>query len=150
MVSVFSLSLHNVLLFVPQDAEAAVPVRPQSWAWCWCLFFGIVLMVSGAVVGGAYLYRYYILEVSRPQLAEVNGPTRGGSRRVGLVQVLLIWSPQYNIICMMSDRNCDIIRRRTESRGSVCSGEQQLVLVLVPSLVLMSPKSGRVTGAVSQ
>ncbi|TKS66740.1 Integral membrane protein 2B [Collichthys lucidus] len=52
------------------DAEAAVPVRPQSWAWCWCLFFGIVLMVSGAVVGGAYLYRYYILEVSRPQLAE--------------------------------------------------------------------------------
>lgn len=48
-----------------QDAEAALPVRPQSRAWCWCMCLGLALMLSGVVVGGAYLYRYYILEVSR-------------------------------------------------------------------------------------
>ncbi|XP_062258240.1 integral membrane protein 2Bb isoform X3 [Platichthys flesus] len=47
-----------------QDAEAAVPVRHQSRAWCWCMCLGLALMLSGVVVGGAYLYRYYILEES--------------------------------------------------------------------------------------
>ncbi|XP_073329399.1 integral membrane protein 2B-like isoform X2 [Pagrus major] len=48
-----------------KDAEAALPVRQQSRAWCWCMCLGLALMLSGVVVGGAYLYRYYILEVSR-------------------------------------------------------------------------------------
>lgn len=43
-----------------QDAEAAVPlVHHQSRAWCWCMCLGLALMLSGVVVGGAYLYRYY-------------------------------------------------------------------------------------------
>ncbi|XP_047456320.1 integral membrane protein 2Bb isoform X1 [Mugil cephalus] len=48
-----------------KDAEAAVLVRPQSHAWCWrmCMCVGLAFMLSGVVVGGAYLYRYYILEV---------------------------------------------------------------------------------------
>ncbi|XP_044071762.1 integral membrane protein 2Bb isoform X1 [Siniperca chuatsi] len=48
-----------------KDAEAALLVRQQSRAWCWCMCLGLALMLSGVVVGGAYLYRYYILEVSR-------------------------------------------------------------------------------------
>ncbi|KAK2840382.1 hypothetical protein Q5P01_014122 [Channa striata] len=47
-----------------KDAEAALVVRHQSRAWCWCMCLGLALMLSGVVVGGAYLYRYYILEVS--------------------------------------------------------------------------------------
>lgn len=47
-----------------QDAEAALPLRHQSRAWCWCMCLGLALMLSGVVVGGAYLYRYYVLEVS--------------------------------------------------------------------------------------
>ncbi|XP_054471453.1 integral membrane protein 2Bb isoform X1 [Anoplopoma fimbria] len=51
-----------------KDAEAALPVRHQSRAWCWCMCLGLALMLSGVVVGGAYLYRFYILEVSyQPQ-----------------------------------------------------------------------------------
>ncbi|KAL1267868.1 hypothetical protein QQF64_033231 [Cirrhinus molitorella] len=45
-----------------QDAEAAVLVRPQSKLWCWCFCLGLALVLSGVVVGGAYLYRYYVLE----------------------------------------------------------------------------------------
>ncbi|CAJ1078564.1 integral membrane protein 2B-like isoform X1 [Xyrichtys novacula] len=48
-----------------KDAEAALVVRHQSRAWCWCMCLGVALMLSGVVVGGAYLYRYYIMEVSR-------------------------------------------------------------------------------------
>ncbi|XP_038575983.1 integral membrane protein 2Ba isoform X1 [Micropterus salmoides] len=48
-----------------KDAEAALPVRHQSRAWCWCMCLGLALMLSGVVVGGAYLYRFYVLEVSR-------------------------------------------------------------------------------------
>ncbi|XP_056282405.1 integral membrane protein 2B-like isoform X2 [Pseudoliparis swirei] len=51
-----------------KDAEAALLVRHQSRAWCWCMCLGLALMLSGVVVGGAYLYRYYIVEVSyKPQ-----------------------------------------------------------------------------------
>lgn len=53
-------SLFSVFL---QDPEVALPVRQQSKAWCWCMCLGLALMLSGVVVGGAYLYRYYILEV---------------------------------------------------------------------------------------
>ncbi|XP_053184054.1 integral membrane protein 2B-like isoform X1 [Scomber japonicus] len=45
-----------------KDAEAAFVVRHQSRAWCWCMCLGLALMLSGMVVGGAYLYRYYVLE----------------------------------------------------------------------------------------
>ncbi|XP_058642485.1 integral membrane protein 2Bb isoform X1 [Onychostoma macrolepis] len=46
-----------------QDSEAAVLVRPQSKVWCWCFCLGLALVLSGVVVGGAYLYRYYVLEM---------------------------------------------------------------------------------------
>ncbi|XP_029936577.1 integral membrane protein 2B [Myripristis murdjan] len=45
-----------------QDPEAAVPLRQQSRAWCWCMCLGLALMLAGVVVGGDYLYRYYIQE----------------------------------------------------------------------------------------
>jgi len=45
-----------------KDPEVALPVRHPSRAWCWCMCLGLALMLSGVVVGGAYLYRYYILE----------------------------------------------------------------------------------------
>ncbi|XP_071783392.1 integral membrane protein 2Bb isoform X2 [Centroberyx gerrardi] len=45
-----------------KDPEVGLPVRQQSRAWCWCMCLGLALMLSGVVVGGAYLYRYYILE----------------------------------------------------------------------------------------
>ncbi|XP_034549507.1 integral membrane protein 2B-like isoform X2 [Notolabrus celidotus] len=45
-----------------KDAEAALVVRHQSRPWCWCMCLGVALMLSGVVVGGAYLYRYYIME----------------------------------------------------------------------------------------
>lgn len=41
-----------------------MPLRQQSRAWCWCMCLGLALMMSGVVIGGVYLYRYYILEVS--------------------------------------------------------------------------------------
>lgn len=53
-------SLFSVFL---QDPEVALPVRQQSKAWCWCVCLGLALMLFGVVVGGAYLYRYYIPEV---------------------------------------------------------------------------------------
>lgn len=41
------------------DAEAAVPQRPPSRTWCWCMCLGVALMMSGVLIGGVYLYRYY-------------------------------------------------------------------------------------------
>lgn len=49
--------------FCLQDPEAAQVVGKPSRAWCWCFYLGLALMLSGVVVGGAYLYRYYVLEV---------------------------------------------------------------------------------------
>ncbi|XP_071185671.1 integral membrane protein 2B-like isoform X2 [Salvelinus alpinus] len=37
-------------------------VRRQSKVWCWYRCLGLALMLSGVVVGGAYLYKTYILE----------------------------------------------------------------------------------------
>ncbi|KAM9851257.1 integral membrane protein 2B-like [Aulostomus maculatus] len=45
-----------------KDAETALPVRHQSRAWCWCMCLGLALMLSGMVVGGAYLYHDYTTE----------------------------------------------------------------------------------------
>ncbi|CAL9689897.1 unnamed protein product [Knipowitschia caucasica] len=55
-----------------KDAEAAVPLRPQSRVWCWCMCLGLALMLSGVVVGGAYLYRYYFLEEGQVYYCGVN------------------------------------------------------------------------------
>ncbi|XP_017293016.1 integral membrane protein 2B isoform X1 [Kryptolebias marmoratus] len=52
-----------------KDTEAALLVRRQSRTWCWCMCLGLALMLSGVVVAGAYLYRYYVLEVSRSLLS---------------------------------------------------------------------------------
>uniref|UniRef100_A0A672NIV4 Integral membrane protein 2 n=1 Tax=Sinocyclocheilus grahami TaxID=75366 RepID=A0A672NIV4_SINGR len=52
------------LILDVQDSEAAVLVRPQSKVWCWCFCLGLALVLSGVVVGGAFLYRYYMLEIS--------------------------------------------------------------------------------------
>uniref|UniRef100_A0A1A7WW98 Integral membrane protein 2 n=1 Tax=Iconisemion striatum TaxID=60296 RepID=A0A1A7WW98_9TELE len=48
-----------------RDTEAALVVRQRSRAWCWCVCLGIALFLSGVVVAGAYLYRYYFLEQDR-------------------------------------------------------------------------------------
>ncbi|KAM8748998.1 integral membrane protein 2B-like isoform X2 [Acanthopagrus latus] len=55
-----------------KDVEAVLPVRQQSRAWCWCMCLGLALMLSGVVVGGAYLYRYYILEEGHVFVCGVN------------------------------------------------------------------------------
>ncbi|KAJ8350144.1 hypothetical protein SKAU_G00252740 [Synaphobranchus kaupii] len=46
-----------------KDPEDGIRVRQQSKAWCWCMCLGLALMLSGVVVGGAYLYRYFMLQV---------------------------------------------------------------------------------------
>ncbi|XP_054602556.1 integral membrane protein 2B isoform X2 [Nothobranchius furzeri] len=48
-----------------RDTEAALVVRQRSRAWCWCVCLGIALFLSGVVVAGAYLYRYYVVEGHR-------------------------------------------------------------------------------------
>uniref|UniRef100_A0A8D3AE88 Integral membrane protein 2 n=2 Tax=Scophthalmus maximus TaxID=52904 RepID=A0A8D3AE88_SCOMX len=40
-----------------KNEEVVAPVRPTAWCWCMCL--GLALMLSGVVVGGVYLYRFY-------------------------------------------------------------------------------------------
>ncbi|XP_010878357.1 integral membrane protein 2Bb isoform X2 [Esox lucius] len=46
-----------------KDPEVALPVRHrQSKAWCCCMCLGLALMLSGVVVGGACMYKYYIQE----------------------------------------------------------------------------------------
>ncbi|KTF90783.1 hypothetical protein cypCar_00048982, partial [Cyprinus carpio] len=49
---------------IPQDVdvEDGLRIRQQSRAWCWCMCLGLALILSGVVVGGAYLYRYYFIE----------------------------------------------------------------------------------------
>lgn len=44
-----------------QDLEDGMRVRRQSKVWCWYRCLGLALMLSGVVVGGAYLYKTYIL-----------------------------------------------------------------------------------------
>jgi len=55
-----------------KDPEAGVAVRGPSRAWGWCMCLGLALMLSGLVVGGAYLYRYYIMEEGRVFVCGVN------------------------------------------------------------------------------
>ncbi|XP_056610338.1 integral membrane protein 2Bb isoform X2 [Triplophysa dalaica] len=52
----------ETLISSVQDLEGAVFVRQQSKVWCWCFCLGLGLVLSGVLVGGAYLYRYYVHE----------------------------------------------------------------------------------------
>ncbi|NP_955940.1 integral membrane protein 2Ba [Danio rerio] len=54
------------------DVEDVLRVRQQSRAWCWCMCLGLALILSGVVVGGAYLYRYYFIEEERMYFCGVN------------------------------------------------------------------------------
>ncbi|XP_041128240.1 integral membrane protein 2B-like [Polyodon spathula] len=49
-------------LIIPEDKdpEDVIHIRHQSKTWCWCMCLGLALMLSGVVVGGAYLYRYFM------------------------------------------------------------------------------------------
>lgn len=51
------------LFLLSQDLEDGMRVRRQSKVWCWCMCLGLALMLSGVVVGGAYLYKSYIQQV---------------------------------------------------------------------------------------
>uniref|UniRef100_A0AAZ3PNC2 Integral membrane protein 2 n=1 Tax=Oncorhynchus tshawytscha TaxID=74940 RepID=A0AAZ3PNC2_ONCTS len=52
----------NAEALIPEerDLEDGMRVRRQSKVWCWCMCLGLALMLSGVVVGGAYLYKSYI------------------------------------------------------------------------------------------
>lgn len=53
----------EALIPTETDLEECRPVyRHQSRLWCWCMFLGLGLMLTGVVVGGAYLYRSYMLQ----------------------------------------------------------------------------------------
>eukprot|EP00063_Salmo_salar_P030657 XP_014005492.1 PREDICTED: integral membrane protein 2B-like isoform X1 [Salmo salar] len=54
----------NAEALIPEerDLEDGMRVRRQSKVWCWYRCLGLALMLSGVVVGGAYLYKTYILE----------------------------------------------------------------------------------------
>ncbi|XP_024120055.1 integral membrane protein 2Ba isoform X2 [Oryzias melastigma] len=47
------------------DAEAALPVHRQSRTWCWCVCLGMALMLSGVLIAGAYLFRYFTVETDK-------------------------------------------------------------------------------------
>ncbi|KAL6039187.1 hypothetical protein STEG23_012211, partial [Scotinomys teguina] len=56
-------------LIIPPDAVAVDCKDPddvvpagQRRAWCWCMCFGLAFMLAGAVLGGAYLYKYFALQ----------------------------------------------------------------------------------------
>ncbi|KAK1798734.1 hypothetical protein P4O66_007014, partial [Electrophorus voltai] len=50
----------NYICKLRLDVEEIVRVRQQSQTWCWCMSPGTgPLMLSGVVVGGIYLYKYY-------------------------------------------------------------------------------------------
>uniref|UniRef100_A0A674EC62 Integral membrane protein 2 n=1 Tax=Salmo trutta TaxID=8032 RepID=A0A674EC62_SALTR len=57
----------NAEALIPEerDLEDGMRVRRQSKVWCWCMCLGLALMLSGVVVGGAYLYKSYILQEDR-------------------------------------------------------------------------------------
>lgn len=55
----------NCVCVCKQDPEAAVPQLPRSRAWCWCMCLGVALILSGTLIGAAYIYRFYIHQVSR-------------------------------------------------------------------------------------
>ena len=61
----FCYSVSDVAVVFPfQDPGDVVPVG-QRRAWCWCMCFGLAFMLAGVILGGAYLYKNFALQVSR-------------------------------------------------------------------------------------
>ncbi|XP_063282081.1 integral membrane protein 2B isoform X2 [Pelobates fuscus] len=52
---------NSEVLIIPEskEPEEFVPVG-QRRAWCWCMCFGLAFMLAGIVLGGAYLYKYFV------------------------------------------------------------------------------------------
>ncbi|XP_018418745.1 PREDICTED: integral membrane protein 2B [Nanorana parkeri] len=52
---------NSEVLIIPEnkEVEEVVPLG-QRRAWCWCMCFGLAFMLAGIVLGGAYLYRYFV------------------------------------------------------------------------------------------
>ncbi|XP_028655526.1 integral membrane protein 2Bb [Erpetoichthys calabaricus] len=67
-------NIEALIVPVEKDTDEVINVRRQSKAWCWCMCLGLALMLSGVVVGGAYLYRYFVFQddLSRPFICGVD------------------------------------------------------------------------------
>ncbi|XP_053311513.1 integral membrane protein 2B isoform X2 [Spea bombifrons] len=52
---------NSEVLIIPEskEPEDLVPLG-QRRAWCWCMCFGLAFMLAGIVLGGAYLYKYFV------------------------------------------------------------------------------------------
>ncbi|XP_069826248.1 integral membrane protein 2B isoform X1 [Dendropsophus ebraccatus] len=66
---------NSEVLIIPEskEVEEVVPLG-QRRAWCWCMCFGLAFMLAGIVLGGAYLYRYFVsqhLTASAQKLSEL-------------------------------------------------------------------------------
>ncbi|KAL1021853.1 hypothetical protein UPYG_G00018880 [Umbra pygmaea] len=68
-----------------RDPEGGVRVRQKSGVWCWCMCLGLALMLSGVVVGGAYLLKtYFMPQDQNPGLPALQGQTaRSGHKSDG-------------------------------------------------------------------
>ncbi|XP_063282080.1 integral membrane protein 2B isoform X1 [Pelobates fuscus] len=58
---------NSEVLIIPEskEPEEFVPVG-QRRAWCWCMCFGLAFMLAGIVLGGAYLYKYFVQQLYSP------------------------------------------------------------------------------------
>ncbi|KAL6100546.1 itm2b [Pungitius sinensis] len=107
-----------------KDAEAALsPQRHQNRAWCWMMCLGLALMLSGVVVGGAYLYHHYIQEVSYQ-------PQEGWDDEEGRVFVCGVNYREEDYMILNKDENP---LRQLQERIRVLEREQvELISVPVP------------------
>ncbi|XP_063808863.1 integral membrane protein 2B isoform X2 [Pseudophryne corroboree] len=55
---------NSEVLIIPEnkEVEEVVPLG-QRRACCWCMCFGLAFMLAGIVLGGAYLYRYFVSQL---------------------------------------------------------------------------------------
>ncbi|XP_075055801.1 integral membrane protein 2B isoform X2 [Mixophyes fleayi] len=51
---------NSEVLIIPENKEEEVVPLGQKRACCWCMCFGLAFMLAGIVLGGAYLYRYFV------------------------------------------------------------------------------------------
>ncbi|XP_038151532.1 integral membrane protein 2Ba isoform X1 [Cyprinodon tularosa] len=108
------------------DAEAAVLVHRRSRVWCWCMCLGLALMLSGVVVAGAYLYRYYTQEVNKSLYSSEEEPQPVYWCGVGYVE------EDYMVPDEEVERPSRIVQR-IEERIRVLEREQvELISVPVP------------------
>ncbi|XP_058884842.1 integral membrane protein 2B isoform X3 [Acipenser ruthenus] len=73
-------------LIIPEDKdpEDEIHIRHQSKTWCWCMCLGLALMLSGLVVGGAYLYRYFMYPVNEAMHLGTSSSTDTGEEGEGV------------------------------------------------------------------